>query len=151
MVKYKQTVEKGEKAGKKLSLLTHDTKDVGVSRSLNDKLFPNIDSKIFIKKGTEYHNIVLKLIDDIKKENPSRREVSRHLLEEENNRYFSYLICDGQKVKKHFIFYEKKISNFIKNNYSTHNFVVTKSKNDKNVWFTVSMAIEMAEVENLLK
>ena len=37
MVKYKQTVEKGEKAGKKLSLLTHDTKDVGVSRSLNEE------------------------------------------------------------------------------------------------------------------
>ena len=47
MVKYKQTVEKGEKAGKKLSLLTHDTKDVGVSRShYEDCRCPHCGNKI---------------------------------------------------------------------------------------------------------
>jgi hypothetical protein len=110
--------------------------------------FPNVTDKFCSTfNQPQTHQTILDLIDNIG--NIKEAQVSRHLDTKDDDCVLSYVIADPERALEHFLIKGNVLSKFVKDNYRTHPFIVTRTQNGTKKWCTVSMAVRIKEIREI--
>jgi len=121
-----------------------------------EEIFPQaFQGKIKISVGDPVYFDLLKLVDAINNKKIPRANGSRHFLSDKGY-YFCYAISKNDAyntksiddIDSYYVFYSRKLAKFIREQYRSHDLIITKSQNKSSKWFTVSMLVHCSEIHN---
>jgi len=123
---------------------------------ISEKDFPTMfQNSVKISYGDSNYANMTDLIDKVNIGKIEGAKGSRHLLSKEKF-YFCYAISKTEAVYTksandiyaYYVFDSIWLAKFVRENYKTHKFIITKSKRDSCVWFTVSMLVHCTELQH---